>query len=329
MTSTAAISENGKRNRGDDTSFLSRAASYNNLRELPASEPGSPGLRRTFSDITSPDGSQSPSKEGVSTGKDILRRTSMRSKTKATVTVSRFTLSEEDLTAAAGNRTDGARRETSDGDAQGYPAVLTKAPEPVARPLKARSMSGRLARLARKSWVPSSSSRSPSPTPKSPRRRLGRREGQSPTKSAAQNVQDPASFAATADSPSHQTSRKRTVLNKRPRRPRLAVVTQNDTPSAPNSPSKYSLRARNSFEKITASFSVNVTTPILPPMPKGAAATVASFTANADRPRKKDELWSVFRGLEADYQKCVWTNRPVIVFGDANCLADSSPSRVP
>ncbi|KAJ5674144.1 hypothetical protein N7462_009583 [Penicillium macrosclerotiorum] len=67
-----------------------------------------------------------------------------------------------------------------------------------------------------------------------------------------------------------------------------------------------SLRHRSSFEKFTASLSVS--TPVLPPMPKGAAATAASFSQNAHSandhsPRKKDELWGIFRGLEADFQK--------------------------
>jgi hypothetical protein len=39
-------------------------------------------------------------------------------------------------------------------------------------------------------------------------------------------------------------------------------------------------------------------------MPKGAAATAASFQNTApEQSRKKDELWGIFRGLEADYQK--------------------------
>jgi N6-adenosine-specific RNA methylase IME4 len=41
-------------------------------------------------------------------------------------------------------------------------------------------------------------------------------------------------------------------------------------------------------------------------MPKGAAATVASFansSGTTEHSRKKDELWGIFRGLEADFQK--------------------------
>jgi hypothetical protein len=44
-------------------------------------------------------------------------------------------------------------------------------------------------------------------------------------------------------------------------------------------------------------------------MPKGAAETAAAYAngspdiSRADISRKKDELWGIFRGLEADFQK--------------------------
>jgi hypothetical protein len=41
-------------------------------------------------------------------------------------------------------------------------------------------------------------------------------------------------------------------------------------------------------------------------MPKGAAETAAAYAnAGTDHARKKDELWGIFRGLEADFQKYV------------------------
>lgn len=90
----------------------------------------------------------------------------------------------------------------------------------------------------------------------------------------------------------------------------LAVVAKggNEDPGSPSSPSGASLRNKTSFDKFTASLSVS--TPVLPPMPKGAAATVAAAAyanSGSDHSRKKDELWGIFRGLEADYQKCVQT----------------------
>jgi hypothetical protein len=39
-------------------------------------------------------------------------------------------------------------------------------------------------------------------------------------------------------------------------------------------------------------------------MPKGAAETAAAYAnGSAEVSKKKDELWGVFRGLEADFQK--------------------------
>ncbi|KAJ5093035.1 hypothetical protein N7456_008896 [Penicillium angulare] len=261
---------------------IQRAASFTDLpsQTEPNTEPGSPSLRRTFSDNAVPTLSDSPSKESVAAGKDILRRTSLRSKKQPPAGLSHFTLSStEDL---------------KDTDPQQVRTKLSqhRAPEPAARPSKSRSMSGRIVSLARKPW--GSSSRSPSPsTAKRVKQRI---EEKSPTRSAERNKG--------SDSDSAQPARKRTILYKRPRRPMLAVVAKGneESPDSPNSPSGNSLRHRSSFEKFTASLSVS--TPVLPPMPKGAAATAASYHHSApEHSRKKDELWGVFRGLEADYQK--------------------------
>jgi hypothetical protein len=149
-------------------------------------------------------------------------------------------------------------------------------------------MSGRIVSLARKPW--GSSSRSPSPSAK-----RSKQQEQSPTRSGRKTDDDPS-----------QPSRRRTILYKRPRRPMVAVVAKGpeDSPSSPSSPSGNSLRHKSSFEKFTASLSVS--TPVLPPMPKGAAETAAAYAnSGGDHSRKKDELWGVFRGLEADYQKYV------------------------
>ncbi|KAJ5174390.1 uncharacterized protein N7482_000267 [Penicillium canariense] len=270
---TSSIYPNEEKNAA-----LSRAASYTDL-PTQSVESSSPGLRRTFSDYAVPTLSDSPTKETVAAGKDILRRTSLRSKNKpgkSPASVAHFTLSSsEDL---------------KDTDAQHVNA--TKVPEPVARPSKSRSMSGRIVSLARKPW--GSSSRSPSPAAKRTKQRV---EEQSPTRSGGRKME-------TTDLDGTPPSRKRTVLYKRPRRPMVAVVKKgnSDSPDSPNSPSN-SLRHRTSFEKFTASLSVS--TPVLPPMPKGAAATAASFanSSTSESLRKKDELWGMFRGLEADFQK--------------------------
>ena len=260
----------------DQNPELSRAASYTDLPSQTATESS---LRRTFSDYAVPTLAESPTKETVAAGKDILRRTSLRSKDKSKqASVSQFTLSSsEDL-----KDTDSFVPET-------------RAPEPAARPSKSRSMSGRIVSLARKPW--GSSSRSPSPSAK----RSKQQDSQSPSRSTGRKTEDD----------QIQPSRRRTILYKRPRRPMLAVVAKGpeDSPGSPSSPSGNSLRHRSSFEKFTASLSVS--TPVLPPMPKGAAETAAAYAnAGTDHARKKDELWGIFRGLEADFQKYVQSLKP-------------------
>ncbi|KAI9929107.1 hypothetical protein ASPWEDRAFT_103496 [Aspergillus wentii DTO 134E9] len=290
MSSSAEVFSN----RTPDENTLPRSASYNHLPDLVKTEPSSPGLRRTFSDTTFPTESKSPSKEDVAAGKDILRRTSIRSKNKPTVSVSRFTVSSEELDNAA-------KAESKDATVK---IPETKAPEPVARPSKTRAMSGRLVNLARKPWISSSPTQPPSPSAKSARLRMLRADDQSqsgppspsPSKTSFQSDSG-------GDSDGMPPSRKRTILNKRPRRPMVAVVAQgrSDSPSTPSSPSSYSLKTKHSFERFTSS--LNVSTPVLPPMPRGAAATAAAHSGHVEPPRRKDELWAVFRGLEADYQK--------------------------
>ncbi|KAL4810482.1 hypothetical protein BDV18DRAFT_150655 [Aspergillus unguis] len=290
---SSPVSEVATTNQEDQSNLLSRAASYNNLPDLPTAEPGSPGLRRTFSDLTFQTPSDSPSKEDVAAGKDILRRTSVRrSKDKSTVAVSRFTVSSaEDLTDA-----------TRPSEPPEPPPKIpqTRPPSPVARPSKARSMSGRLVSLARKPWSSSSSpNRSTSPSSKAPARLRSLQTDDAA--SQASSIRGSASLDLGPGSDSAMPSRKRTILSKRPRRPMVAVVTQSraDSPSSPSSPSPRSILAKGSLERLTSS--LNVSTPVLPPTTKSSVAP--GNDSVPDSSKRKDELWNVFRGLEADFQK--------------------------
>ncbi|KAF7714939.1 Uncharacterized protein PECH_007812 [Penicillium ucsense] len=301
-TTTTTTSRRSSIYPSDDDPLITRAASFTDLpSQSPTSTP--PGLRRTFSDCAVPALSDSPTKETVAAGKDILRRTSLRAKKPERFSrpVSHFTLSStEDLKETV-------NPPQQDGSEPTIPE--TRAPEPVARPLKTRSMSGRIVSLARKPW--GSASRSPSPAPKRSKQIL---EEQPPTRSSDQRTDS----TEHGEGDTTPTSRRRSMLYKRPRRPMVAVVSKgnSDSPDSPNSPSQ-SLRNRTSLERFTASLSIS--TPILPPMPKGAAKTVASYvniandssvkTSNSIKSNdrlentKKDELWGMFRGLEADFQK--------------------------
>lgn len=304
----------------DEQAFLSRAASYNHLPDLAAAEPCPPSLRRTFSDLTHPNNSDSPTKEDVAAGKDILRRTSLRSREKATIAVSRFTVSSEDLTNPVDGETLGPTTnapetptpetrtvtgaQTAETRLPEVQVLETPAPpEPVTRPSKARSMSGRLASLARKPWTSNSPYRSPAPSAKNARVQALRTEELSSPNSQPSTPKFSTQPDSAASSDPTVPSRKRTVLNKRPRRPTVAVVTQSraDSPSTPNSPSPHPLSTKTSLERLTAS--LNVSTPVLPPMPKVPSSAANTHPGVVDVPRKKDELWAVFRGLEADFQK--------------------------
>ncbi|RJE23509.1 hypothetical protein PHISCL_04133 [Aspergillus sclerotialis] len=269
----------------DRNHFLQRSASYNHLPKLSVSEPRRPEFRRTFSDL-SPTQTEFPLKEDVAAGKDILRRTSQRSKEKHAIAVSRFTVSADELNGTANSESQDTVVKVPE----------TRPPEPVARPSKAQSMSGRLASLARKPWISNADSRSPSPSAKSAKHRSLPSDDESPTRSQSSSPR------SAPESDGMVPSRRRTVLYKRPRRPVIAVVakSQEDNPSSPSSPSTQSPRSKGSMENLS---SLHVSTPVLPARPKAAASATPSVSSGLEQPQRKDELWAAFRGLEADYQK--------------------------
>lgn len=279
-------------NRGDEhNTFLPRSASYNHLPDAPPSEPGSPGLRRTLSDLTYPTQPGSPSKADVAAGKDILRRTSRRSKDRPSIAAPRFTLSAEKLGDAANSNSPDVNVRVPE----------TRAPEPVARPSKTRSMSGRLASIARKPWISNAEARPPSPLSRSGKTWSLRGEDSILPISLPSTPSKAARAESVAESDTSLPSRKKTMLNKRPRRPRIAVLAkgQDDSLSSPSSPQFP--RSQDSLESLTSS--LNVSTPILPTTPKAAAKSATSVSNSVDSSRKRDELWGAFRDLEADYQR--------------------------
>jgi hypothetical protein len=308
----------------DPEPFLHRAASFNSTSEDIETGPGSSGVKRTFSDVSLPGKTESPSKENFLMGKDILRRVTLRSpSSKSKTAVSRFTFSQE-LDEGAGFSIPEAStlKEKSHNVAAGS-SSKDAPPELVTRPAKARSVSGKIVTLARRTWI-SSSSRSPSPSPKQSRRRGARSREQSPTpRSHAPSAdsftskRDPrdAKTTATAVEP----ARKKTASNKRPRRPLSALVSRSKSDDLLPSPSSASLRSRISYENLT---SLNVSTPVLPPIPR---STATSLPASVDAPRKKDELWSVFRGLEGEFQKYVLNSKEPNVI-DIYTTLGSNPS---
>ncbi|KAL1968364.1 hypothetical protein VTN77DRAFT_1893 [Rasamsonia byssochlamydoides] len=269
------------------------------------SGPGSPGVKTTCK-------TESPAKEKENflAGKGVFRRVTLRSPNgRSKVAGSRLTLSSEELDATLKEKSHNVAAGNSSKDAQDAVPELV-APPPKAR---ARSVSGRIANLARKTWM-SSSSRSPSPAPKespkeSPKetpkeapKQTQRRASRSREQSPKRRVSAPSAESsppkgdpedAKTAAPAEPTRRK-SVLSKRP----LSAFVSRSKPEEPLlSPPSDSLRSKTSFEKLK---SLHVSTPVLPPLPR---STASSLSSSVELPRKKDELWSVFRGLEADYQK--------------------------
>ncbi|KAK2767811.1 hypothetical protein FQN54_003970 [Arachnomyces sp. PD_36] len=279
----------GFRNEAN-SSLLNRPASYNHLPSL--NRPSDPDIKRTFSEHNLPLSAESAArleKDNVATGKDILRRSSLRSsgdKAKR----SGFTLPSEENDDATTNK----------------PEVVNGGDNAKAdsQPPKARSVSGALANLARKPWM---ASRSPSPSSKGARRKAGRTRDSSPTRTDTSTLKPgspskPARHARTPSESRPELMRRGSVLSKKSSRPLNILTSSKGKPepdNIPKSPSTHSLRGRASFERFTSAFG-NSTSDV-PPVPQPPVGTLQPPSTESSR--KKDELWGVFRNLDADYQK--------------------------
>lgn len=298
--------------------IVHRAASFESAKEDDVQDgPSSPGVKRTFSDASLSARNEPAVKENFSTGKDILRRVTLRpsskpSKSSTRLATSRQTSREASKQADPPSGTDGStlkERSGNLGTETENPRQNATPAELAVRPTKPRSVSGKIATLARVSWM--SNSRSPSPA-RSETRPTPRSREHSPTpRSQPLQAESKESLESkekreNKDSKDSKVSKESKELpadlsdadskrhaSKRYRRPLSAFVTRSKSadPPAP------SLRIRKSMDQLTRE---DVVKPDLPPLPTPPA--FSTITA-AEPARKKDELWIVFRGLEADLQK--------------------------
>ncbi|KAF2084807.1 DUF1765-domain-containing protein, partial [Saccharata proteae CBS 121410] len=178
-----------------------------------------------------------------------------------------------------------------------------------------------LTQLRRKSWVPSTS-RSTSPSKAkgedSPERKNAdkaekRRSFVNPSRRKSLIGGWRESETDSADGPITALSKKGTVLSKRPRRPSNAVlkatrseesipeiqqVPQSKTPSSP----KVVLPKSFSTDKLPSLTRSPPSSEAIPPVPRALSSEKLKAFA-AEVPRKKDELYGVFRQLDADHSK--------------------------
>ena len=274
-----------------NSSFLNRPASYNHLPGL--NQHSDPDIKRNLSEHNLPLTAEPEVRvenDNVATGKDILRRSSLRSSSDQSKK-STFTLPADETDDATAPRSEDA---SGGNDASGG----SQAP-------KSRSVSGAIASFARKPWM---QSRSPSPSSKGARRKAGRTRDSSPTRTNTSPLKSGSPPQAAPDAPASSGShpepvRRGSILSKKSSRP-LNILTsrgRSEPESIPKSPSMHSLRGRPSFERFTSPFGGSNTD--VPPVPQPPAGTLQ--IPGIESSRKKDELWGVFRNLDADYQKYV------------------------
>ncbi len=291
------------RNQGEYDG-LPRSASYTHLPGVQEARP-TEGIKRTFSDnvlALSPDGSHKNRQSPYVPSKELLRSASRKGKTQVAVT--KFTLSAEDLEGAKENDVN-------------KPTVVEGTEKP--KPSTARSVSNTFRSFARRSWR-SSSSRSPSPSPKAARK-LARSRNTSPDRKQPVSIVSkpvPAAQTTTSSRPPPQihnledckpdTSpeispapwQRPRLQDKLGRRPLSAIMHLNKSETELKlfkKPSLQSLRSKSSSDKLS-----NLPSMTVPPIPSSLSSDRLSSTS-FDTNKKKDPLWSVFRSLEGDFQK--------------------------
>lgn len=167
------------------------------------------------------------------------------------------------------------------------------------RELKTRSVSGSLSKFARKSWASTSRSPSPSPSKRRPPReaavapeRLANHAGPAERRQNATN--------GIAKSPVNGLLRRNSFLGKKTRRPLSSLMSDGQdgqhTPSVPPIPKSFSTDKLHSLDQQYSSLSNP------PALPKSKSYDRVQGMG-IETQRKKDELWSVFRNLDGEYQK--------------------------
>lgn len=244
--------------------------------------------------------------------RELLRRVSLISKNKSRAPESRRQQYKVEAESPPSQNANGTRIEKPKSDdsevaikpnSNGLPQITT-------RPVRVRSMPAmeRLATLARRSWISSSRSRTPSPPPNDSPQRGSRSNDHSPPSppSSRSRRSSPERLGQKQNLPEEDVTperpgrpRRRSVLGRKVDRPRGTSRSRSRSVGPPSSVS-------SPFDKDSLE-TQNASAPALPPLPK-QGATPAITPVELQR-RKKDELWSAYRSLDADYQK--FTTKPI------------------
>ncbi|EEH20020.2 hypothetical protein PABG_02279 [Paracoccidioides brasiliensis Pb03] len=285
MPNSSAESQNGA-----SSPTLSRSASFNHL---PALEPSESqfDVKRTLSETNLLQSAESVVKldpHSFVTGKQVLPQSSIH--------LSKGRLKKKDsLPISSQNNTDVEAPSTS--IASSSTSLETQNSSSVEKHSKSRSVSSTIATFARKPWKSSSS---PSPAAI----KEAKVEDAKPNAGSGTSS-EMASSEKSVDQPAPPTklekSRRNSLQVKNNRiSGTFGIKPKKEAPTgAQKRPSLQSLRAKVSLERLTGSPAGS--NDDVPPVPQ--KRTVQLPQLKIDAPRKKDQLWSVFRGLDTDYQK--------------------------
>ena len=297
--------------QNDTTSSLPRSASYTQLptdTSLDTTPQRKTSLTRSFSEnvlvniqgnVTRHSATKKGSEDGLKSTRSLRRLgSSKRRKDFDTpLTISKFTVGPDPFSQDFADES----KIGEDGTAQG---TVRKIP----------SVTGSISSLARRSWTGKSRSPSPSPSPSPTKTRLRKEKGPGADSTHQVNgsgppvdVKSPLSSAVEVknDAVNHSPniyakgslSRRASVLT-RSRRPLSSLLSKappSETPSVPPIPKSFSTDRLPFSSKQPLSSRV-------PAVPKSRSSERLQGLG-AETPRKKDELWSVFRTLDGEHQK--------------------------
>lgn len=169
------------------------------------------------------------------------------------------------------------------------------------RPAAKRSVSGSISQFARRSWIPPPRSSSPSPSRRRaslestiPHTTNGRPNNSRPDESPCDDA---------AQTQTGKVVRKASLLRRKSGRPLSSLISKGSsgtTPSVPPIPKSYSTDRLPSLKHQVS----NLSEP--PALPRSTSFEKVSGLGT-DALRKKDELWSAFRSLDAEYHKYAHT----------------------
>ena len=285
--------------RIDASPTLHRSASHTALREAGTSRDAAEnkdGIHRSLSEnllantvenVSRKSSIQLQSKDFVKTRRSLGRVGSIKDRPKQKESASQHTVS--DFIIGTGQTSEATLPRSGSG-------VKGRSPD---RELKARSVTSSLTSFARKSWA--SASRSPSPSPTTRRSRKDPADAWELDKNSPRTTESfQGSQSNNARATVNGTTRRNSILSKRPKRPLSSLLSKGpeglDPPSVPPIPKSFSTDKLPSLNRKSSTLGNP------PALPKSRSFERLNGKGS-ETPRKKDELWSQFRNLDGEFQK--------------------------